>query len=331
MLLTTAVIFRILVSNYTSCKMNKQAKKLMYCAMQAAITEGYELQSVRSSEGDKEWLQSAVDEALGGYDTIIKHLKECVSLLSDALESSKANVKEIEEIFQEVADHCEDINVACDLHKIGGFPVILSYLRSPEYHFKICALDVLVAVAQNNEYCQNVLVDLNVIPELFQLIPLQQSPADQPEDTANLAQKSMHAVSCIVRNNKKGLNTFLKAGGLRLLQWSLQSTSNKLQLRTAFFLRSLCFDMLDFVNDADMTQFFDIFIDLLKKSDSLDLIECVLDTIVYLTPQDKQFLTKCTDKKLEISEIMDRLLGNPNVRNERLEITKSCEKLKNAL
>lgn len=134
------------------------------------------------------------------------------------------------EALETVTDFVENIDTANDFYKIGGFCIIKTCLESPHAEVKEGTCELIAALAQNNPFCQKHLNDLNILPKLFELMT-------EPEPT--VASAALHAVSSIVRGEVP-CEDFYKLGGIECLLGALDSGNEKLTLKAAFLITSLC-------------------------------------------------------------------------------------------
>ena len=89
---------------------------------------------------------------------------------------------------EELQDHVEDIDCACDLSKVGGLGALLALLRSPHAQLRAAAAEVLGTAAQNNPKAQQQLLDGGVVAPLLPLA------REDPDETVRL--KGLLALGC---------------------------------------------------------------------------------------------------------------------------------------
>lgn len=112
----------------------------------------------------------------------IKTLEGVDSLPADA------DVTQYVGAIETILEHIDQIDIANDFHKIGGFSVIKPCLQSVHSKIRIGACDILAELCQNNPYCQKVVVDQNYIPLLLELL--------EKEEDNHVAIKILYAISC---------------------------------------------------------------------------------------------------------------------------------------
>lgn len=134
--------------------------------------------------------------------------------------------------LETVTDFVENVDTANDFFKIGGFCILLPGLNSPHAEVKSGTAELIGALAQNNPFCQQHLLEQKVLPRLFELLA-----GDEP---AQVGVASMHAISCMVRNHQPCLEEFIKSGGIECLLGALESGVEKLIIKATFLMSALC-------------------------------------------------------------------------------------------
>ncbi|XP_046383047.1 hsp70-binding protein 1-like [Ischnura elegans] len=181
-------------------------------------------------EERKKWL----DNALKYMTTdVIQILLQAIDLLKNAGSLSvNDDPKEYEEALETVSGCVENLDVANDFHKIGGFTVFEPCLHSCHPSLQWKAANVIAELTQNNPYCQERAIEMDFLPMLLKLL-------DQSHNELTRV-KSLYAISCILRDNPKALHTFAQHDGFSVLLRSMQSRVEKLKTKSSFLLTSLC-------------------------------------------------------------------------------------------
>ena len=89
---------------------------------------------------------------------------------------------------EELQDHVEDIDSACDLSKIGGLPPLLALLCSPHASLRAAAAEVLATAVQNNPKAQQQVLDSGAMEPLLTLA--------RTDSDANARLKGLLALGC---------------------------------------------------------------------------------------------------------------------------------------
>lgn len=80
------------------------------------------------------------------------------------------NVEEYCDAIETVLDYIDNIDIANDFHKIGGFMVLYPCLKCPNHKIRAHGCELLAVLCQNNPYCQKVVLDNEFLPMLLKLI-----------------------------------------------------------------------------------------------------------------------------------------------------------------
>ncbi|KAK7486418.1 hypothetical protein BaRGS_00022342 [Batillaria attramentaria] len=170
----------------------------------------------------KEWLSKALDEMSVSpaerMQTCIKTVKEFVD--SAEPEPSKEALDGAVNSLQELQEWCEQIDFAVDFHKMGGFPILPKVFAHSDSDIRWRGLELVAVLVQNNPYCQERILEAQLLPELLRIL-----------DTDSL-----------VRDSEKAQEEFVKHDGFSVLMRAMQSDVAKLKIKASFLLRSMCAD-----------------------------------------------------------------------------------------
>ncbi|EFJ51306.1 hypothetical protein VOLCADRAFT_116527 [Volvox carteri f. nagariensis] len=139
----------------------------------------------------------------------------------DVGDSGGAGLEEREALLEELMDIVSSIDYARDLHKIGGLPVLLELLASPQPSLQWRAAEVVATCVANNPPVQQWFLDGGVLPRLLDL-----AAPSQPHGTVRT--KALLALSGLVRHFGPGLEALREAGGLVLLVGSLGAADRRI-------------------------------------------------------------------------------------------------------
>ncbi|XP_011684829.1 PREDICTED: hsp70-binding protein 1 [Wasmannia auropunctata] len=205
---------------------------LLKYAMDAAQSEDSENKpSVYPLDEEK---KTFLNDALSSLTVnVVEELQKAVQILSNV-----ANLRadddslEFENALERMADYVDNIDIANDFYKIGGFSIFQPCLNSSHSNIRWRIADIIAELAQNNPFCQDKLLEAGVFPVLLSMID-----AD-PSEQARI--KALYAVSCIVRGHPASLKYMDTNDGYSVLLRAMQSPVEKLQIKSAFLLSSLC-------------------------------------------------------------------------------------------
>ncbi|XP_077273419.1 hsp70-binding protein 1 isoform X1 [Temnothorax americanus] len=164
---------------------------------------------------------------------VIEELQKAVQILSNVIDlRSDDDSSEYENTLERMADFVDNIDIANDFYKIGGFSIFQPCLNSSHGSIRWRIADIIAELAQNNPFCQDKLLEAGVFPVLLSMID------SDPSEQARI--KALYAVSCIVRGHPASLKYMDTNDGYSVLLRAMQSPVEKLQIKSAFLLSSLC-------------------------------------------------------------------------------------------
>lgn len=131
-----------------------------------------------------------MDNALSSLTVnVIEELQKSVKILSNVVNlRSDDDASEYESTLEKMADFVDNIDVANDFYKIGGFSVFQPCLNSSHSNIRWRIADIIAELAQNNPFCQDKLLETGVFPILLAIIDT------DPSEQARI--KALYAVSC---------------------------------------------------------------------------------------------------------------------------------------
>lgn len=295
-------------------------KKLLQCAIKAGADVNAK---PIENNSDREWLNEAVKNITSAHTNLIDRLKECLHILHAFQSDSSLSVDDIATTMEEIASLCEDIDLACDFHKIGGFPAIIQFLKHSNSNLRLNAADVLATVSQNNEYCQDILLkEHNALGLLLEMSIQLDTDVKQL-----VAIKAMYAISCLIRQNSFGIDNFLASNGFEYLLEGLKSNNAKLKLKIIFLLRSLCKENHNVHEAINSNNFLKTFLSLLNKYESFEILEFTLDTLITINCHHVEFRKKCKSGSEEFKTALNNILQNDSIKKDHFEIVQYSQQL----
>lgn len=205
---------------------------LLKYTLEAAISENAEnkSQALPLDEESKTFLNNALSSLTVN---ITEELQEVVRFLSNIVSlSDDDDPCEYESALEKISHYVDNIDIANDFYKIGGFSVLKPCLDCSHSSIRWRTADIIAELAQNNPFCQEKMLEAELLPVLLSMVDA---------DTSEQARiKALYAVSCIVRGNLKSLKHMDTHDGYSVLLRAMQSPVQKLQIKSAFLLSSLC-------------------------------------------------------------------------------------------
>lgn len=131
-----------------------------------------------------------LDKALSSLTVnIIEELQKAVQVLSNVINlRADDDSSEYENALERVADFVDNMDIANDFYKIGGFSIFQSCLNSSHSNIRWRIADIIAELAQNNPFCQDKLLEAGVFPVLLSMIDTDSS------EQARI--KALYALSC---------------------------------------------------------------------------------------------------------------------------------------
>ncbi|KAJ6826743.1 hsp70 nucleotide exchange factor fes1-like [Iris pallida] len=230
------------------------------------------------SEEDRKWFTEAM-QAQQSVDPV-KRMKDITLVMrtpQDVLESQGITPSDIGDMLDELQEHVESIDMANDLHPIGGLVPLLGYLKNPNAGIRAKAADVVSTIVQNNPRSQQ------QVMEASGLDPLLSNFTSDPDVTVRT--KALGAISSLIQNNKSGTAAFRLANGYIGLRDALGSENIRFQRKALNLIQYLLHE-----NIADcsiVTELgFPRLMTHLASSDDLDVSEAALGGLLELA-QDR--------------------------------------------
>ncbi|CAN4116060.1 unnamed protein product [Withania somnifera] len=173
------------------------------------------------SEEDRKWFMEAMQAQTVD---VVKRMKEITLVMQTpevVLESQGVTCQDIEDMLDELQEHVESIDMANDLHSIGGLVPLLGYLKNSHANIRAKAAEVVSTIVQNNPRSQQLVMEANGLE------PLLSNFTSDPDVTART--KALGAISSLVRHNKPAIAAFRLANGYAALRDALSSESVRFQ------------------------------------------------------------------------------------------------------
>ncbi|KAL6987650.1 hypothetical protein U1Q18_013397 [Sarracenia purpurea var. burkii] len=183
------------------------------------------------SEEDKRWFMEAMQAQTMD---VIKRMKEITLVMQtpeQVLEAQGVSAADIEDMLDELQEHVESIDMANDLHSIGGLVPLLGYLKNSHANIRAKAADVVTTIVQNNPRSQQLVMEANGLESLLSNF------TSDPDVTART--KALGAISSLIRHNKPGIAAFRLANGYSALRDALSSESERFQRKALNLIQYL--------------------------------------------------------------------------------------------
>ncbi|CAH0713466.1 unnamed protein product, partial [Brenthis ino] len=183
-----------------------------------------------------------LEEALKAMSVdVAEMLQDAIKLLKDV--SVMNMIKRGEEIpdningrLNQIMDYVDDIDVANDFKKIGGFAIFPVCFGCDNDEVRSKTSSIIGTICQNNPPCQTKAIECGL---LGLLIHLANSALDS-NTNSNLFGKYLYGISGIIRGFDPAIKQFIELEGLELLMKALQGSNMTAKTRAAFIVQHLC-------------------------------------------------------------------------------------------
>ena len=249
------------------------------------------------NENEKEFLKEAIGNYMKSHKSPTDEMIEVVQVIKNLIAEKKVveNQAEVINLLQILGEQAENIDVACDLHKVKGFDdVVLKLMLDSNIADEVrgwCA-NVVGCAAQNNPYCQNKLFMIDVVQSLLSM-----TSHSQMEITKV---KSVFAISALIRQNDTNLKTFINDhSNIKTLIHSClhyqgkQVYLSKFHKKVLFLLRSLILinttqsnTLLSQLAGSEFIKYLCFVIS--SSCDDVDFIECSTSLLLTIASRNKE-------------------------------------------
>ncbi|GJS32747.1 HSP70 nucleotide exchange factor FES1 [Tanacetum coccineum] len=183
------------------------------------------------SEEDRKWFMEAMQAQT---IDVVKRMKEITLVMQtpeNVLEEQGVSSTDLEGMLDELQEHVESIDMANDLHTIGGLAPLLKYLSNSHANIRAKAAEVVSTIVQNNPKSQQLVMDANGMEPLLTNFT--------SDDDVTVRTKALGAISSLIRHNKSGVAAFRLANGYAGLRDALSSESVRFQRKALNLIQYL--------------------------------------------------------------------------------------------
>ncbi|XP_078182579.1 uncharacterized protein LOC144576166 [Carex rostrata] len=272
------------------------------------------------SEEDRKWFVEAMQSQTVD---VIKRMKEITLVMTtpeDVLQAQGITPDNIEDMLDELQDHVESIDMANDLHTIGGLVPLLGYLKNSHVNIRAKAADVVATIVQNNPKSQQLVMEANGLEALLMNF------ASDSSITART--KALGAISSLIRHNQPGVAAFRLGNGYAALKDALSSDDVRFQRKALNLINYLLHE-----NSADCSIVTELGIPRqmvhLASSTDPDVREAALGGLLELA-KDKKSSTLADEEKLK-SVLQSRIDGISKMSQDQLEAAREERQLVDSL
>ncbi|KAJ0173309.1 hypothetical protein K1T71_011485 [Dendrolimus kikuchii] len=266
-----------------------------------------------------------LEEALKSLTVdVAKVLQEAIKVLTNTEKMHSIQLGDIlpddvKTSFNNLLEFIDDIDVANDFYKMGGFVIFPICYGSENEEIRTLASTVLAELCQNNPFCQARALECGLLNVLLNLVNTERGEA--------LA-KCLYAISCSTREFEPSCRELVAQGGCETLAQLLQDMEPAVRTKAAFLIRYLC----NTYNDAK-EQF--IALNLVKMiTDQIragrDLTTEHLLSILYclIEDLDQTVLAQCRDPTTGLKKVLEEHLKHPDLISDQFTEEKQyCQEI----
>ncbi|KAA8516401.1 hypothetical protein F0562_016694 [Nyssa sinensis] len=172
-------------------------------------------------EEDRKWFMEAMQAQSIDVNKRMKDITLVMQTSEQVLEAQGITSANIEDMLDELQEHVESIDMANNLHSIGGLVPLLGYLKNSHANIRAKAAEVVATLVQNNPRNQQLVIEANGLE------PLLSNFTSDPDVSVRI--KALGAISSLIRHNKPGVAAFCLANGYVALRDASSSESLTLQ------------------------------------------------------------------------------------------------------
>ncbi|KAI4331706.1 hypothetical protein MLD38_029863 [Melastoma candidum] len=183
------------------------------------------------SEDDRKWFMEAMQSQTVDVVRRMKQITLVMQASEEVLESQGVTPDDIEGLLDELQEHVEAIDMANDLHSIGGLVPLLNYLKNSHANIRAKAADVVSTIVQNNPRSQHLVMESNGLEYLLSNF------TSDPDVKART--QALGAISSLIRHNKPGITAFRLANGYAALKDALSSENVRFQRKALNLIQYL--------------------------------------------------------------------------------------------
>jgi hsp70-interacting protein len=239
------------------------------------------------SEEDKRFFAEAMESQTVDIIKRMKEISMVMNMPSEVLESQGVTVEELEELLEELQEHVESIDMANDLHAIGGLVPLLNYLKNPNAGIRSRAAEVVSTIVQNNPKSQQQVMECNGLEKLLANF--------NSDDNTKVRTKALGAISSLIRNNKVATDAFRLSNGYAGLREALASDDTRFQRKALQVMQYLLKENPKDHNVATQLGFVRSLTNLVNSPDH-DMRQAALQSLVeIIRNQDNQSSGKYDD------------------------------------
>jgi hsp70-interacting protein len=256
------------------------------------------------SEEDRRFFAEAMRDHTVDVIKRMKEISAVMNLPAEVVESQGITPEELEGMLEELQEHVESIDMANDLHAIGGLVPLLNYLKNPNAGIRSRAAEVVSTIVQNNPKSQQQVIECNGLENLLVNFNF--------DDNIKVRTKALGAISSLIRHNKVATDAFRLSNGYAGLRDALASEDQRFQRKALQVMQYLLQENPKDHNVATQLGFVRSLTSLANSSD-LDIRQAALQALVEIVrnqgnskAEDTTQLKEVVSKRVQEIKTLDQ-------------------------
>uniref|UniRef100_A0A2A4K4A3 Nucleotide exchange factor Fes1 domain-containing protein n=1 Tax=Heliothis virescens TaxID=7102 RepID=A0A2A4K4A3_HELVI len=226
---------------------------------------------------------------------------------------------EVKNSFTVLLDHVDNIDVANDFHKMGGFAMFPICYSSKNAELRERASAVLGTLCQNNPYCQTRALECGLLHVLLNLVQTEQG---------HTLTKCLYAISCSTREYEPACRELIAQGGCCTLVDVLRAPEPAAKTKAAFLIRYFCQHYPEAKKQFIKQNIVPIIISKINENrdESTEHLLNILQILV--SSNDATVLNQCRDPRCNLKNVLENHLSRPELSDDRfIEEKEYCQEL----
>ncbi|KAG5892773.1 hypothetical protein JTB14_007988 [Gonioctena quinquepunctata] len=305
-------------ANVRQARQPTSLQGLLRFAMEATKAEDapHDSEFQPMDEEKKKFLENALKSMT--IDVVEVLQKQIESLRKVEKWEPGADITEFVEAIETILEYVDNIDIANDFHKIGGFTILYPCLKSKSARIRAEGCELLAVLCQNNPYCQQIVLDNEFIPMLISMI--------EKDEDMQVAAKAIYALGGIVRENTEGLNQLIHYDGLAVLLGAIKKNNEKFVMKAAFLLSSLCRASCKIKGQMISLGYVPVLISLISTERSQSH-EHVLSLLVSLVENNAEAIAECKNSCFNLKDVLQIYIATVRNKEECQEEEEYCKRL----
>ncbi|VVC97869.1 unnamed protein product [Leptidea sinapis] len=263
-----------------------------------------------------------LEEALKSLTVdIAELLHKAIKVLTDSekiksIQFGSELPEDVEASFNSLMEFIDDIDISNDFYKVGGFAMFPICFSSENDQVRSRASRVLAELCQNNPFCQARALECGLVNVLLHMVG-----TERGETLASC----ISALSCACREFKPSCEEVIAQEGCETLANILSTAQGPARTKVAFFVTYLCQQHPPAREKFIKLNIVKILAEQIKSGrDSssehlLSIIHSLLESL------DQTVVQQCLDPSLNLKNILENHLKDPEVQDAYIEEKNYCE------